>query len=809
MMSLLLIIIIFGLYVFYVARMNPSMSMITLGLAIILLAISFSGCLAGGIMLLLWLIFAVVAVLMNVASIRKKYLTGPVLKRIRQILPPISDTEQQAIDAGTIWWEAELFRGNPDWKLFNNYPAPSLTRAEQDFIDGPVEELCSMLDDWDITHNRNDLPQQVWDYMKSNRFFGLIIPENYGGLGFSAVANSEIVMKIASRSGTAGVTVMVPNSLGPAELLAHYGTDEQKDYYLPRLASGDEIPCFALTGPYAGSDASAMTASGFVCEQEIDGKKQLGFKINWEKRYITLGPVATVLGLAFKAFDPDQLLGGEKELGITCALVPVNTPGVSIGNRHLPLNASFMNGPNKGKDVFVPFEWVVGGQQQIGSGWRMLMELLAAGRAISLPASGVSMSKVSARTTGAYARIREQFNIPIGKFEGVQEALARIGGLTYMLDATRLFSLTALQMGEKPSVVSAIAKYHLTEGGRTVINDAMDVHGGRGICMGPKNYLARAYQQTPIGITVEGANILTRSLIIFGQGAMRCHPYLLKEVGAAHVDEESRAVDQFDSIFVDHLRYVYCNKVRAFLYAISRGHFSDVTGNDHSRRYFRQLNRLSAAFSFLSDMALLVLGGGLKRKEALSGRFADALSYMYMCTAVLKHHQNNGNPGDDLPLVDWACQHALYETEKALDGILRNFPIKILGTALRLVVFPTGRWLKPPDDRLGRQVAKLIQTPGPSRDRLSKGIYINHDPDDITGCLEYALTLSIEVEPIRKRLKDADRTQSGGQSFEQWLDELKSSGHIDVEEADKLLSWHRAIYNVISVDQFEKNHVTH
>ena len=807
-MSLILILILIGLFLYYVARMNPSLAMITVGMAVILLAVTFTGCIPGIIMLGIWLIFAAIALLLNIEPIRQKYLTGPVLKRIKQILPPISATEQQAIDAGTVWWEAELFSGNPDWDKFNSYPPASLSEKEMAFLDGPVEQLCSMLDDWDITHNRNDLPEEVWAYLKQHQFFGLIIPESYGGLGFSAVANSEIVMKIASRSGTAGVTVMVPNSLGPAELLAHYGTQDQKDYYLPRLAKGEEIPCFALTGPYAGSDASAMTATGIVCEQDIDGVKTLGFKINWEKRYITLGPVATVLGLAFKAFDPDGLLSAEHDLGITCALVPVTTKGVHIGNRHLPLNASFMNGPNRGTDVFVPLEWVVGGQEQIGRGWRMLMELLAAGRAISLPASGVSMSKVSARTTGAYARIREQFNIPIGKFEGVQEALARIGGLTYMLDATRLFSLSALQMGEKPSVVSAIAKYHLTEGGRTVINDAMDVHGGRGICMGPKNYLARAYQQTPIGITVEGANILTRSLIIFGQGAMRCHPYLLKEVDAAHEQNEQAAIKDFDAIFIEHIKYVYGNKIRAFLYAVSRGHLSASNGTSENKHYFRQLNRLSAAFSFMSDMALLVLGGGLKRKEALSGRFADALSYMYMCTAVLKQHQNNASPKEDLPLVDWACQHALYETEQALDGILRNFPIKVLGLAFRLVIFPTGRWLKRPDDRLGQKVAKLLQTPGDTRDRLTKGMYICDDPDDITGCLEHALNLTLEVEPIRKRLKDSDRKQQGGQSFDDWLSQLTASGHLQADEAEKLKIWYQAIYNVISVDQFEKSNVT-
>lgn len=807
-MNLLLIFLIICLYLYYVAKMNPPISLITAGLAIILLAITVSGSIAGPVMLAVWIIFALAAAVLNIESVRKKLMTGPLLERVKEILPPISATEQQAIDAGTIWWEAELFRGDPDWSKFKSYPPASVSKAEQEFIDGPVERLCEMLDDWDITHNRNDLPEEVWNYLKKNKFFGLIIPQEYGGLGFSAVANSEIVMKIASRSGTAGVTVMVPNSLGPAELLVHYGTDEQKKHYLPRLASGEEIPCFALTGPYAGSDASAMTATGIVCEQQLNGKKQLGFIVNWEKRYITLGPVATVLGLAFKAYDPENLLGDETELGITCALVPVDTHGVTIGDRHLPLNAAFMNGPNNGTDVFVPFDWVVGGKSQIGMGWRMLMELLAAGRAISLPASGVSMSKVSARTTGAYARLREQFNIPIGKFEGVQEALARIGGLTYMLDATRLFSLCALQAGEKPSVVSAIAKYHLTEGGRKVINDAMDVHGGRGICMGPKNYLARAYQQTPIGITVEGANILTRSLIIFGQGAMRCHPYLLKEVAVAHIENKRQAVDEFDSIFVDHVRYVYCNKVRAFFYAITRGHLSDTAGISQTSRYFRQLNRLSAAFSFLSDMALLVLGGGLKRREALSGRFADALSHMYMCTAVLKHHENNGHPDEDLPLVDWACQHALYETEKALDGILRNFPIKILGYLLRIVIFPTGRWLQPATDELCQKIAKLIQIPGPARDRLTKGIYINNKPNDITGCLEHALALTMEVEPIRKRLRETGHSQPGGQPFRLWLETLADSGHIEKNELRQLLSWRAAIYNVISVDQFEKSKVT-
>ncbi|MFT7674341.1 MAG: acyl-CoA dehydrogenase, partial [Gammaproteobacteria bacterium] len=463
-----------------------------------------------------WSIYLTLVVFLGNADIRKQRLSRPLLNRVKLLLPPMSETEQDAIEAGTVWWEAELFRGAPDWSKLLGYKPPSLSEQEQAFLDGPVDTLCSMLDDWEITHNQIDLSKEVWEFLKTNRFFGMIVPREYGGLEFSAYAHSEVVMKISARSVSAGVTVMVPNSLGPAELLLHYGTEEQKNHYLPRLANGREIPCFALTGPDAGSDAGSIPDTGIICHGEYQGETVLGLRLNWEKRYITLGPIATVIGLAFKAFDPDQLIGNQRELGITCALVPADTSGVIIGNRHYPMNSAFMNGPNSGKDVFIPMDFIIGGQDNIGKGWRMLVESLSVGRGISLPTQGVSAGKAACRTTGAYARIRKQFNTSIGKFEGVEEALARIGGLSYMMDAGRLLTLGALDNGEKPSVVTAILKYYNTEHMRTVLNDSMDIHGGRGICLGPSNYLGRAYQSIPVGITVEGANILTRTMIIFG-----------------------------------------------------------------------------------------------------------------------------------------------------------------------------------------------------------------------------------------------------------------------------------------------------
>ena len=752
--------------------------------------------------LLFWSAFLVPAVLLGVAPLRQQLVSQPLLRRIRKILPPMSATERDAIEAGSVWWEAELFRGAPDWQILQNYRLPTLSAQEQAFIDGPVEQLCAMIDDWDITHKRMDLPPEIWEFLKQHRFFGMIIPQRYGGLEFSAYGHSSVVTKIAARSISAGVTVMVPNSLGPAELLMHYGTEKQKDFYLPRLADGREIPCFALTGPFAGSDAGAITDHGVVCMGEHEGKQVMGLRLNWEKRYITLGPVATVLGLAFKVFDPDALLGEQQDLGITCALIPANTPGVTIGNRHFPLNAAFQNGPNSGKDVFIPLEFIIGGQQNIGNGWRMLVESLSVGRGISLPAVGVAAGKSCVRHTGAYARVRKQFNTSIGKFEGVEEALARIGGMTYMMESGRLLTLSALDSGEKPSIITAILKCYNTEHMRQVVNDAMDIHGGRGICMGPSNYLARAYQSVPVGITVEGANILTRSMIIFGQGAIRCHPYLVREMEAATMEDLPAAEDAFDQALRGHAEYFLTNFCRAFIYGISGSHLAPAPYPGRVGDYYRRLGQMSAAFAVTADTVLMILGGGFKRKEMLSGRFADALGYMFYASAALKKFEADGQPRSDLPLVEWTVKYCLYQVQVALDEILRNFPVKWLGVIIRHSIFPLGLNLRQPNDSLSHRVASLLLKPGAARDRLTAGIYQSDDPNDITGCLEDALHKVIKAEPIERRLRHDHVTQHGLEDYSQWVSSLLESGQVTSEEADILLQARLATARVIAVDEF-------
>ncbi|HEU0234066.1 MAG TPA: acyl-CoA dehydrogenase [Gallionella sp.] len=664
-------------------------------------------------------------VLFGIPVLRRTVVSGTVLKIFRKILPQISATEQEAIDAGTVWWDGDLFSGHPDWNKLLAFPKCGLSDAEQAFLDNEVEQLCAMLDDWDITHKRADLPPEVWQFMKIKGFFGMIIPKRYGGLEFSAQAHSAVVSKVASRSGTAAVTVMVPNSLGPAELLLHYGTDEQKEKYLHRLAYGLEVPCFALTGPFAGSDAGAIPDYGEVCYGEFAGQQNvLGVRLTWEKRYITLAPVATLLGLAFKLYDPERLLGGETDRGITLALIPTDLPGVRIGRRHFPLNSAFLNGPTQGKEVFVPMDCIIGGTSRVGYGWRMLMECLAAGRSISLPASSIGGMKLAARTSGAYARVRKQFKMPIGKFEGIEEPLARIGAHTYMIDAARQLTALAVDLGEKPSVISAIVKYHATERGRIVINDAMDVHGGKGICLGPDNYLARAYQQTPIGITVEGANILTRSMIIFGQGAIRSHPYVLKEIAAAHDQSHQRALHQFDEALFGHISFALGNAARSFVFGLSNGCGIPAPPGGETRRYYQQLTRFSAAFALSADAAMAVLGGSLKRREKISARLGDVLSMLYLCSAALKRFEDDGRPAEDLPLLHWAVQDALYQTQQALDGVIRNFPNALVRWMLSTLIFPLGTRLSPPADHLGHQIATLMMQPGAARDRLTAGMYL-------------------------------------------------------------------------------------
>ena len=750
-----------------------------------------------------WLVFVAAALLLGVPTIRRQFISGPFLQQFRRMMPAMSDTEREALEAGSTWWEAELFSGQPDWHKLLDYPTPQLSEEERAFIDGPVNELCRMIDDWEITEQLHDLPAPVWEFLKQQRFFGMIIPREYGGLEFSAYGHSSVVMKIASRSITAAVTTMVPNSLGPAQLLLHYGSEEQKQYYLPRLASGEEIPCFALTGPDAGSDAAAMPDKGVVCRQEFEGKQQLGIRLNWEKRYITLGPVATVLGLAFKLYDPDQLLGSDKERGITLALIPTTTPGVEIGNRHFPLNQAFMNGPNRGKDVFIPIDWIIGGQARIGQGWRMLMECLADGRSISLPALSCGGGKLACRATGAYAAVRKQFKTPIGKFEGIAEVLGRIAGNTYAMDAARGLTTLAVDSGEKPSVASAIVKYHLTERMRRVIDDAMDVHGGRGICMGPRNYLGRIYQAIPISITVEGANILTRSLIIFGQGAIRCHPYLLKEMQTAR---QCEAVG-FDQALFGHIKLLLSNLARGVFHGLSGARFVKAPVSGEQAGYYRKLTRMSAVFAVTAEAALLTLGGTLKRKESLSARLGDVLSHLYLASAALKRFADQGQQPADRPLLEWAIRDSLYEAQQKLFEVYDNLPARWLGRLLKWMLFPYGASYRAANDALLQRAAGVILRWGNARERLTEGLFVSDDDHDSLAQLEVALEKANVAQAVLSLLRNAMRNgQLASGDPEHCLVEAVAAGVIDEREAAQVRAAVAARQRVIGVDDFAANY---
>ena len=757
---------------------------------------------AGAGLSLAWLAWAVLA-LANLVPLRRRVLVAPVLEAFKKALPSMSDTEREALEAGSVWWDGELFAGKPDWQRLFATPAPSLSAEEQAFLDGPVEELCRMLNAWEISYERRDLPPEVWQFIRRHRFFGMIIPKAEGGLGFSAQAHSAVVSKISSRSIATAITVMVPNSLGPAELLHRYGSERQKRHYLPRLATGEEIPCFALTGPEAGSDAASIPDYGIVCYGEHEGHRTLGLRLTWEKRYITLGPVATVLGLAFRAYDPDHFLGDEESLGITLALIPTSHPGIEIGRRHFPAGQAFMNGPNSGKDVFIPMDWVIGGQERVGQGWRMLMNCLAAGRAISLPALASAAAKVAARTSGAYARVRKQFKVPIGSLEGVEEPLARIAGEAYALEAARSLTAVALDQGEEPSVISAMLKYRSTEGMRRALNDAMDVHGGRGICLGPSNYLANGYQAIPMGITVEGANILTRSLIVFGQGAMRCHPWLLREMEAARDSDDARALAEFDTALGGHARHLLGNLARAFLHNLSGGRLAPAPSVGPTRHWLRQLSRYSANFALVADVSLLVLGGNLKRREKLSGRLADVLTELYMLSATLKRFEDDGRPEADLPVVDYVCANGLYLIQERLREILDQLPARAIAALLRALVFPLGARRRGASDELGSQTARLLLLPSATRDRLSTGIFVSDAPEDVTGRLEHGLRLTLAAEPLEARVLSA--VQEGrlqvppGATVHQ---AALAAGVINQVEAELLADYRQALRRVIDVDDF-------
>ncbi|ACK46818.1 acyl-CoA dehydrogenase FadE [Shewanella baltica] len=749
-----------------------------------------------------WIIFLVVALPLNISAFRQNVISRPLMKVYRGIMPEMSSTEKEAIEAGTTWWEADLFAGNPNWKKLHNYPVARLSADEQAFLDGPVEEVCRMVNQHQVSHQLADLPADVWQYLKDNGFFAMIIKKKYGGLEYSAYAQSRVLQKLAGLSSELASTVGVPNSLGPGELLQHYGTPEQQNHYLPRLAKGLEVPCFALTSPEAGSDAGSIPDFGIVCKGQWEGEEVLGMKLTWNKRYITLAPVATVLGLAFKLRDPEHLLGDKEELGITCALIPTDMEGVETGRRHFPLNCMFQNGPTHGNEVFVPLSFIIGGPKMAGQGWRMLVECLSVGRGITLPSNSAGGVKTAALATGAYARIRRQFKLPIGKLEGIEEPMARIGGNAYLMDAVTTLTTTGIDLGEKPSVISAIVKYHLTDRMQKCVIDAMDIHGGKGVCLGPNNYLGRGYQAAPIAITVEGANILTRSMIIYGQGAIRCHPYVLAEMESAFDTESGQGLANFDAAIFGHIGFATSNFIRSFWLGLTSSRFSNAPYSDKTKRYYQQMNRFSANLALLSDLAMATLGGNLKRKERISARLGDLLSQLYLASATLKRYEDEGRQTDDLPLVQWAVEDALYKLQASLDDLLDNFPMG-LGGALRVVMFPFGRPLKRPSDVLDHKVAKIMQTPCESRDRLGKGQFWTNSEHNAVGIQEQTLLDIIASEPLHDKVCKA----SGKRLPFMWLDKVaaegKALGVLSDDEVNLLERAEIGRMKSINVDDFD------
>ncbi|MEZ8373942.1 acyl-CoA dehydrogenase FadE [Vibrio cyclitrophicus] len=760
----------------------------------------------GGVGVTGWLCYLLAVAIFAVPTIRQTLISQKALSLFKKVLPAMSQTEKEALEAGTVWWEAELFKGKPEWKKLQNIADPRLSEAEQAFLDGPVNTVCEMVNDYQVTHELADLPPEVWQYLKDHKFFAMIIKKKYGGLEFSAYAQSLVLQKLTGVSSVLSSTVGVPNSLGPGELLQHYGTEEQRNHYLPRLAEGKEIPCFALTSPEAGSDAGSIPDYGIVCKGDWQGEEVLGMRLTWNKRYITLAPVATVLGLAFKLRDPDGLLGDKQDLGITCALIPTDLKGVEIGNRHFPLNVPFQNGPTQGDDLFVPIDFIIGGQKMAGQGWRMLVECLSVGRGITLPSNSTGGIKSAALATGAYARIRRQFKQPIGRMEGVEEPLARLAGNAYVMDAASNLTVAGIDLGEKPSVISAIVKYHCTHRGQRSIIDAMDIVGGKGICLGPSNFLARGYQGSPIAITVEGANILTRSMIIYGQGAIRCHPYVLNEMEAAY-SESSDALDKFDSALAGHVSFTMSNLVRSLWFGLTDGRGSDAPTpsnktDKQTQRYYQQLNRYSANLALLSDISMAVLGGSLKRRERLSARLGDILSQLYLGSATLKRFESEGSHAEDLPLVHWGMQDSLRQTEVAIDEFLANFPNPVIGRLLRVVLMPFGRIRRAPNDKLDSQVAHIIQTPSETRSRIGRGQYLEATEYNPVGKIEKALEVILQAEPLFDKVCKETHQKRAFLRLDLVAQLGLEKGILTQDEADLLISAEQHRLYTINVDDF-------
>ena len=754
--------------------------------------------------LLAWVPVAILAGL-AIPAVRRAALIEPVFRTIKGVLPKVSATEQEALDAGTVGFDAELFSGTPDWQKLRDVPPITLTEEEKAFLDGPTSELCRRVNDWAIRHNLKEIPAEAWAFVKQHGFLGMLISKQHGGLGFSPQAQSLVLGRIASRSPDVCTLVMVPNSLGPGELIEKYGTPEQKRHYLPRLAKGIEVPCFALTGPTSGSDAATMRDVGYVTKGRHEGKEVIGIRASWEKRYITLAPQATLVGLAMRLIDRENLLGRGEELGITVVLVPADHPGVEIGRRHLPSGAAFPNGPVSGHDVFIPIDWVIGGEKLVGQGWRMLMECLAAGRSISLPSSAAAGAKSLLRNASAYARIRKQFDLPIGKMEGLQEPLARMVENAYAIEAVRAVTAAMVSRGEKPSVLSAIMKYQTTERMRRSLNDAMDLHGGRAICDGPANYLQSAYQMMPVAITVEGANILTRSLITFAQGALRSHPYLYKEIQACQDDDPQRGLAQFEAAFGGHVAFSLANTFGALFHNITFGLFGSVPEKAYgTAEWYRQLWRAARNFAFVADLTVAVLGGGLKIKQKLTGRLADALSELYFLACVIKRYEDDAKPANDRQIVALCARNGLYRCQEALRGVIDNFPVAPVRWFMRAVVFPFGSHYKPAPDWLGHQVAELVLRPGEVRDRLTRCIFVSHNPNDPTGLLEVTFAKAVEAEAAEKKLDRAVRAGIVRRVHgNDWIGEAVVKKVLTETEGQMLRELEKLTARAIAVDDFD------
>jgi acyl-CoA dehydrogenase len=803
-------IVLFIAAFFILSYHRASLPVFTISFGVLTFFLTFLSAFSIPVVIATWLVFLLIFVPINIIPLRRFLISKPLFEIFRKVMPKMSVTEKQALLAGSNEdWTADLFSGMPDWQKFQALPWSRLTAEEQAFLDGPVAELCGMIDAWSISRSMQ-IPEIIWSFLKREGFFGLIIPKQYGGKEFSAAAHSAVLVKIASVSSAVSTVVCVPNSLGPGELILAYGTEQQKNYYLPRLAGGEEIPCFALTSPVAGSDAAAITDYGIVCREIFEGKEQLCVRLNWDKRYITLAPIATLLGLAFKLYDPECLLSEKKERGITCALVPTSTAGIRIGRRHYPLDSAFPNGPTQGHNVLIPVDWIIGGVEMVGRGWRMLMECLAAGRSISLPSMVCGNARKAALTSGGYARIRRQFNSYIGCFGGIEEALARLAKNTYIVDAVRSFTISAVDQHQKPAVASAITKYHTTELGRSIMHDAMDIHGGKGICMGPKNYLAQGYIEGPISITVEGANILTRSMIIFGQGVIRCHPFVFAEMMAAQNSDAKTALETFDKALFGHIGFFVSNLCRSLWLGVTHAYFVAAPASS-LKRYFQVFTRYSAILALTADVCLLTVGGKLKRMEKLSGRLGDLLSFLYMGSAVAKYYENsltqqNQQTANEIAVVEYACKDLIFQFQERFDSLLRNFPNRFIAGFLRMVTLPLGKRFHPVSDRRVKSTAQLLLHPSVLRDQFKQNLYMFATDNNPLGMIEKILQQIIDVEDIEKKIEKAKKMKIvSGKNLKEWIQSAIENKVISTTEAEQLLDVDSLRMKIINVDDFSED----